>query len=125
MARSKTRLIAVLTLAGVLAAAPAGAQAINGEALFKARCQMCHSHTAAGRNGIGPALWGLGGRAAAASPGFAYSKALTASQITWTPQTLDTFLTAPNKLVPGTMMVVSVPNEAERKAIVAYLVSKK
>lgn len=110
---------------GLLMSAPALAQSADGAALFKTRCQMCHTHTAEGRNGIGPALWGLGGRAAASAPGFAYTKALGASNLVWTAPILDQFLAAPNKLAPGTMMVVAVPDAAERKAIVAYLVGKK
>lgn len=108
----------------LLAGGAANAQA-TGETLFKQRCMMCHTHAPTGRNGVGPGLYGLSGKPAASAPGFAYSSALKASKLVWTSQNLDQFLAAPNKVVPGTRMVVSVPNPKDRKDIVAYLVAKK
>jgi cytochrome c2 len=43
------------------------------------------------------------------------------SRITWTGETLDKWLTDPDKLVPNNDMSFSVPNSEERSAIIAYL----
>jgi glucose/arabinose dehydrogenase len=61
------------------------------------------------------------GRKAGSGPHFGYSKALRSSGITWDEATLDRFLQAPSKLVPGTTMVVPVPDAAERRALITYL----
>lgn len=117
--------LALVIAAGTLAmtagiqaqAAPANA----GQALFQQRCQMCHVVDASDRNGVGPSLYRLRGRAAGIQPKFAYSTALKASKVAWSRETLDTFLIAPNKMVPGTKMVITVPDAKQRAAIVAYL----
>lgn len=115
----------VVLLAGAALSSPAMAQSATGEALYKQRCMMCHTHTPDGRNGVGPGLYGVTGRAAASTPGFSYSPALKASKLVWTPQTLDQFLAAPGKMVPGTRMVIAVPDAKQRKDIVEYLASSK
>lgn len=105
-----------------LLAAPAAAQAApNGEALFKQRCGTCHTITPGGRQAMGPNLSGLAGRKAGSAPGFKYSPALVAWGKNWDAATLDQFLAAPAKAVPGTRMMIAVPNAADRQAIVAYL----
>ena len=74
-----------------------------------------------GRNGIGPNLYGVVGRAAAATPGFNYSAAMKASKLRWDEQTLNEYLAAPQKKVPGTRMPIATPDAAKRAAIIAYL----
>jgi cytochrome c len=113
----------MLGLAGaaMLTAAPASAQAgPNGENLFKMRCAACHSVVAGKTSVLAPNLNGVVGRKAA-STGFNYSAALKASGLTWTPANLDKWLQGPMKLVPGTRMVIMVPNPAERAALIGYL----
>lgn len=61
------------------------------------------------------------GRKAAANPRFGYSKALRQSGLTWDPATLEAFLAAPSKLVPGTSMVIAVGNQGERQDLIGYL----
>jgi cytochrome c len=51
--------------------------------------------------------------------------ALTQSKLTWTPATLDRFLSAPTLLVPGTRMVISLPDPAQRAAVIQYLSGTK
>ncbi|WP_238473860.1 c-type cytochrome [Altericroceibacterium spongiae] len=116
--------MAVLGIATV-SATPALANSSNGETLFKQRCQMCHTNKPGARSGAGPNLSGLSGRTAGTSEGFRYSKKLAASGIKWNQKTLNKFLTSPNKMVPGTRMVVSIPNEEQRKAVVHYLLTGK
>ncbi len=86
-----------------------------------AACRACHTVDKGGRNGIGPNLHGVVGRAAASTPGFAYSPALKASKLTWDAATLDSYLAAPAKKVPGTRMPISTPDAGKRAAIIAYL----
>jgi cytochrome c len=66
-------------------------------------------------------LRGVVGRKAASGAFSAYSTALKKSGLTWTPATLNTFLTAPGKLVTGTRMVVMVPDARQRADIIAWL----
>ena len=111
-------------LALATSAMPAAAQAPDGKQLFQQRCQMCHGVDAAKPSVLAPNLAGVVGRKAA-STGFAYSPALKASGLTWDRATLDTFLAAPMKLVPGTRMVVALSDAQQRAAVVAYLASLK
>ncbi|MEH3048156.1 c-type cytochrome [Sphingomonas adhaesiva] len=103
-------------------AGTASAQQADGGTIFRQRCQMCHVSTPGQRAGLGPNLAGVGGRKAA-STDFLYSPALRASGLKWDKPTLDKFLQAPGKMVPGTRMAISVANPADRAALVNYLVS--
>lgn len=120
--------VPLAALVVALAAAPAAAQtsgdAAAGAKLFAQRCSVCHGKAAQGGS-LAPSLIGVVGAPAAAGSYPRYSAALKASKITWTEPKLDTFLTAPGKLVPGTMMVIAVPVAADRAAIIAHLRSLK
>lgn len=94
--------------------------AISGEQAF-AMCSACHSRQAGAPQRMGPNLQGLVGRKAGSSEGFAYSPALQASGIVWDAKTLDTYLAAPARMVPGTRMVIAVPDPARRQALIEYL----
>ncbi|MEE4454618.1 c-type cytochrome [Novosphingobium resinovorum] len=89
-----------------------------------ATCRSCHS-TEPGRNGIGPTLHGIVGSRAGDVEGYAFSPALRDSGIRWDRQTLDTWLQGPMKMVPGTKMVLPVPDPQKRKAIIDYLETLK
>lgn len=116
---------AVLAMAVIGVAAPASAQdAGAGATIFRQRCSLCHVVKAGVRTGMGPNLAGLAGRRAA-STDFAYSPALKASQLKWDKATLDRFLTAPSKVVPGTRMVFAVPAAKQRADLIAYLLTLK
>ena len=97
-------------------------EAGEGERLFRQRCATCHALQAS-QNKAGPHLDGIIGRKAGSIEGARFSGALQDSQIVWDEQTLDNFLANPRKAVAGTIMMVGVPDEAQRKAIVAYLKS--
>lgn len=113
-------LIAGLLMAGVATAAFA-ADPAAGEHIFKSQCGICHS-AAKGRNMIGPSLFGVVGRKAGSEPGFHYSAANKKSGITWTDEELDKYLTAPQKVVPGTIMTYAGLKDAAKRAdVIAYL----
>ncbi len=53
---------------------------------------------------------------------FRYSPALKRSGITWTAQTLDTFIADPQKTVPANRMpYAGMPDAADRADLIAYL----
>ena len=84
-------------------------------------CQSCHA-IEPGRNGIGPSLAGVFGHKAASAPGFSYSPALGAANLTWNRATLDQWLTSPMKMVPGTRMVYAgMADPVRRKEMIDYL----
>jgi cytochrome c len=120
----KLRFLALPVLA-LAAAGPALAQdAAAGAATFKSRCQACHTVAPGQTPGMAPNLWGVVGRKAGSTQ-FNYSTALKASGLTWSTATLDTFLTAPTKMVPGTRMVIPVTDAKERGDLIAYLATLK
>jgi cytochrome c len=84
------------------------------------QCRSCHS-VEPGKNGIGPTLHGIVGTKAGEVPGFAFSPALKQSGITWDRATLEQWLAGPTKMVPGTRMVIAVPDPVKRKEIIDYL----
>ncbi|RRN63042.1 cytochrome c family protein [Caulobacter sp. 602-1] len=114
-----------LMLAAVLAGmATSAVAAPTGQQVFEQRCTVCHSlRPAPGK--MGPPLAGVAGRKAGTAPGFAYSAAMKASGITWTPAELDAFIKAPGKKVPGTKMLLGAPDDAQRAAVIEYLTSVK
>lgn len=122
--RSATLALAALAaIAAAWATVPAFAQEANdasGERLFRQRCGSCHQ-IATTRNGAGPHLQGVVGRAAGSVEGFNYSSALRGSGIIWTPEALETYLGNPTAMVRGTRMVQRFNNAGERRAIIAFL----
>lgn len=112
----------VAAIVALVVSAPAPAQQ-NGQQAFAA-CKACHTLNKGGRNGIGPNLAGLFTRAPASAPGFNYSAAFKKAQLKWDDKTLNEYLAAPQKKVPGTRMPISTPDPAKRAAIIAYLKSE-
>ncbi len=105
--------------------AQAAGDAAAGEAIFKKTCAVCHT-TEEGKNKIGPSLHGVVGRHSASLPNFTYSEAMKKADKTWDDQTLDTYLTNPRELVPGTKMIfVGLKSEEDRQNVIAYLETQK
>ena len=102
-------------------AAPAAGDAARGATLFKQRCGVCHSVVADTTTRPAPTMKGVSGRKAGSVPNFKYSPALVKSNLTWNKGNLDKYLAAPAKTVPGTFMMIAVPNATDRTDIVAYL----
>ena len=124
---AKLHLPSALIMAAALAAQPALAAdpAPNGQTLFTQRCQACHSVTPGQRGVLAPNLSGVVGRKAATVPQFNYSPALKASNVTWNRANLDRFLQAPMRMVPGTRMVIAVPDAQQRAAILNFLTTRR
>lgn len=119
------RSFGALLLSSALFAAPAMAQdATAGAALFRGRCVACHVVTPGQKGVIAPNLSGIAGRKAGSTT-YAYSAALKASGLKWDKPTLDSFLAAPMKKVPGTRMVIAIPDAKQRADVVAYLSTLK
>lgn len=108
---------------------PVGAQtsdaASEGMALFEAQCSICHATAKNQPSMLAPNLFGVVGRKAGSAEGFAYSAALKDSSEVWSTETLNTFLTAPSTVIPGTRMTVAVPDDEHRAEIIAYLATLK
>src|SRR5262249_15936 len=84
----------------------------RGSAILRC-CASCHSVTP-GENMTGPSLAGIWNRKAATGESFSrYSEALKHSNIVWNDATLDRWLTAPEKLIPGTSMTFPGIKEAK------------
>jgi cytochrome c len=115
-----------LSAALLLAAAlPAAAQdAPPGIRIFRAQCGACHS-AEAGKNGVGPSLFGIVGRAAGSIEGFRYSngmKAKAGEGLKWTPENLRAYVENPRAVVPGgNMPYAGLRNEEQRNQLVEWL----
>lgn len=98
--------------------------AAMGEQIFK-RCAACHTIDKDGRNGIGPNLHGVVGRALASHPNFSYSPALKTKGGIWDEAALDAWLENPLKDIPGSRMsFAGIPDKADRDALFLYLKSQ-
>jgi len=100
--------------------AAAGSDVVAGKLVFR-KCQACHS-LEPGKNGLGPSLAGIVGKKASSASGYNYSPAMKGSNLTWDAATLDTYLSDPQKTVPGNKMPFpGLKTENERKTVIAYL----
>jgi cytochrome c len=115
-----TPVAALIALAGTIPVASNAQAAPDGALLFRQRCASCHNMTPGANAVLAPSLIGVMNRKAASTT-FNYSPALKASNLTWNRATLDRYLTAPTRLVPGTRMVIGVTDPAQRAAILNYL----
>jgi cytochrome c len=121
MGRSLIALV-VAAASSLLIAHPAHAQNVEtGQKAFKQQCGLCHD-TAAGKNRVGPSLFGVVGRKSGSVDGFHYSDANKNSGLSWDQVTLDKYLADPRGTVPGTTMTYAgVKNDDQRRDIIAFL----
>jgi cytochrome c len=93
----------------------------DGATLFLNQCGTCHTveHGAAPRQG--PNLAGVVGRKAGSLPGFAYSEGFAKADWTWDAARLDAWLTNPQAIIPGAVMLYKQADPATRAAIIDWL----
>ena len=102
------------------AAVTAGGDPTAGKQVFK-KCQACHS-LEPGKNLVGPSLAGIIGRKAGTETGYDYSPAMKNAGITWDQATLDQYLAAPAKVVPGNKMPFpGLKTDHDRADVIAFL----
>lgn len=113
----------ILLAAWITLSSVAYAQDANrGRLVFNANCAVCHSAAQGAAARLGPNLFGVVGRRAGVAAGFSYSAPMRNSGITWTSDSLQTYLRAPARTVPGTRMAFAgLHNDAQNADIVAYL----
>jgi cytochrome c len=90
----------------------------NGKELFERRCGGCH---ALDRDKEGPRLGDVYGRMAGSVDSFEYSDALKKSKILWNDESLEKWLTDPERFVPNNNMAFHLEKAGERREIIAYL----
>jgi len=116
------RFIVAAALAVAAEAAWADGDAARGEKKFE-ECHACHA-LERDKESVGPSLFGVFGRNAGEGAGFRYSPAMAGSGKVWNDPTLDAYLTAPARYVPGNRMAfVGLSNPADRQNVIAYIKS--
>ena len=104
-----------------LGPAYAKADLANGQVRF-ALCRSCHTIAKGGPNMTGPNLYGIFGRKAGAVANYAYSEGLKGAGVTWSAETLNTWLKDPRAMVAGTKMsFMGVKDDKDRADLIAYL----
>ena len=99
----------------------ASTSAADGAKVFK-KCAACHSIAEDGANKIGPALWGVLGRAAGSISDYKYSKAMAAHGKNWSFEEMNGFLIKPKDWIKGTKMsFAGLKNAKERAAVILYM----
>ncbi len=108
-------------MVAALAMDASAADAAHGKQLYE-QCIACHS-LKAGEQTLGPSLAGVIGRKAGTLDDFRYSPPMKRSAITWTRETIGSFLADPQKDVPGNRMPFSgMPEAKDRDDLLEYLV---
>ena len=96
----------------------------HGEKVFK-KCSACHIAAKGGKNKIGPALYGIVGKASAVAEGYSYSKALKAHGKNWSFEELNAFLLKPKSYIKGTKMAYAgLRKDKDRASVILYLNSQ-
>jgi cytochrome c len=94
---------------------------VNGKSKFT-QCAACHTTAEGGSNLTGPNLYGSFGRKAGSLPGYAYSDPVKAAGWIWDAQRIDTWITDPRAVLPGTKMsFVGMKDPKDRTDVIAYL----
>ncbi|WP_424812702.1 c-type cytochrome [Roseococcus sp. YIM B11640] len=107
--------------------APGSARAQDadaGQRVFN-QCRACHAIAANGRNGVGPNLYGVWGRAAGTVEGFRYSAPMrerAAAGLVWNEENLRAYLADPKAVVPGgSMSYPGLRNPQMLNDVIAYI----
>ena len=113
----------ICSLPGLTSVAFADGDPSAAETQFKKSCGTCHVAEAGAAPRQGPNLFGVIGRAAGSLEDFTYSPAFIAAKsgIVWDDQTLDRWLTDPQVLIPGAVMLYKQADPDKRKLVIEYL----
>ena len=118
--RYAARLTAFIILLAASGSASADGDAARGQLKFE-ECAACHK-LVRDENSAGPSLNGVFGRKSAELSDFRYSPALKRSGITWSAETLNTFIADPQKMVPANRMpYAGMLDAGDRADLIAYL----
>jgi cytochrome c2 len=116
--------IAAVALTSFTGIAQADGDAKKGEKVFR-KCKACHMIGENAKKRVGPPLNNIVGAKAGSQEGFKYSKAMTEKGeggLTWTEETLNTYLHKPKDVVPGTKMAFpGLKKDDDRANVIAYL----
>lgn len=108
--------------AAVTVSTQASAQDLTAGARSFNKCRACHQVGEPVKNGVGPHLNGLFGRAAGSTEGYTYSSANKDSGIIWDEAVFADYIKDPKAKVPGTKMIFpGIKNEQEIKDLTAFL----
>jgi cytochrome c len=117
-------MLRVMMAAAVLCGAAVPATAADpaaGEKAF-AVCRACHKVGEGAKNGVGPTLNGVVGRAAGSVEGYKYSDAMKNAGVTWDEANLAEYLKNPKQKIAGNKMVFpGVKDDTKLADIIAYL----
>jgi cytochrome c len=89
--------------------------------LFANQCGVCHSLNPADPPRQGPLLRGVFDRTAGSLRGFKYSPGFATAGFIWDEPHLDRWLTNPQALIPGAVMLYKQADPKIRLAIIQYL----
>lgn len=108
----------------ILATLPAtyqNADLENGQSNL-ALCKACHTMNQGAEAAAGPNLWGVFGRKAGSQPGFDYSEGVKRLNVAWDADRLNTWITRPSAMVPGTRMsYIGMESAKDRIDLIAAL----
>ncbi len=90
----------------------------NGRQIVKGCAGLCHTI----ENGVADrSLWEIVGAEKATRAGYDYSDALIKIGGDWSYDDLNSWLAAPSRYAPGTLMQFSVPDDRDRADVIAFL----
>jgi cytochrome c len=93
----------------------------DGATLFKQQCATCHTTNVTDPPRQGPSLFDIVGRRAGTVEGFRYSAGFSKADFAWDDAKLDSWITNPQEMIPGTVMAYRQAKPETRAAIIAYL----
>ena len=97
----------------------------TGADLFNQHCGACHALNPADPPRQGPSLAGVYGRKPGSVAGFRYSPGFANVDFVWDEAHLNTYLTDPQAVIPGAIMLYKQKNADVRKAIIVFLMDQK